>query len=751
MRRLLLPAALLLIGPVRVEAQCLAVRAGSPYDFVAASNTLFQTDFSGDAIGEFPKGLEFKTGAMEVAEWQGKRALKASAASALAIPLAGTLPESFTVEVGVVNRNTKQVGAYTVKIYGGRNFLSDFATAATRANYGTFSWEVSGGGASAEGALTSDDADACMGQEQSIRLQVDGSRLKLFADQRRLASVPNANFLRARGIVIALEGRDDADNAVYLTGIRVAAGSQTVAQGATGAPAAPNLPITVRPDPSLPITVRPSEPGTATNGTPTATAPTPTSAAVTPMPTSVGTTPTGVKATSPTSATSPTATPTAATTAVAPTTTDGMSKASAAAATPMTAPANFGGVAIGSGKVQLVWSPVPGAAAYQVYYTTPTYSTPVPVNLQPITDTTLTTRELNEGSVTLTVVANFGATPQDNGPWGPKSAPVTLAVPRYMGKYRVSILGFKVNNETFDNPVETDGKRDEVYVTADVQAFDSLDAPVGSPRSIRTFTYGDVNNAAWQNSQNEYYRIKAGTASALGGLKTGDGYPNGVDPWRRTTPNDYDRLLPLLVWQGELIEDVNSVAIAPAIMESDDTPGTPVLSQFVASFGAGLAPRLPTVQEVMVGGRKLLIPVAKRVPTPPVAIPNDFAMALASAALALSKLTTPYASAATAKLQSVRAMMQNADAAYTAYVQTLIGSALIAANTKDRPVGASVGADGATRFVPWLLNLTYTTAEDIIAGRGTYAVQPGIIAIPYRDAFAGGIGHYTLYLEVKRF
>ena len=46
-----------------------------------------------------------------------------------------------------------------------------------------------------------------------------------------------------------------------------------------------------------------------------------------------------------------------------------------------------------------------------------------------------------------------------------------------------------------------DGKRDEVYVTAGVQEFDSLDAPVGSPKSVRTFPYGDVNSPAWRNAQ----------------------------------------------------------------------------------------------------------------------------------------------------------------------------------------------------------------------------------------------------------
>ena len=709
MKRLLLLMAILVISPGGADAQCLAARSGSPYDFSAAANTLFQTDFGGDAVGEFPKELEFKTGSMEVAEWQGKRALKASAPSALAIPLTGPLPESFSVEVSVVNRNTKQVGAYTVKIYGGRTFQSDFATAATRANYGTLGWEVSGGGATGEGALSSDDADACMGQEQTIRLQVDGSRLKLYADQRRLASVPNASFLRGRGIVIALEGRDDADNAVYLTGIRVAGGNQTVAQGSAAA---------------------------STSTAPTS-PPTTTSTATT---TSLATAPTGVTATSPTGTSTNTAT-----TGVAPTTADGISKASATGATPMTAPANFGGAAIGGGKVQLVWNSVPGAVSYQVWYTTPTYSTPVSVNLQPVTDTTLTTRQLNEGSVTLTVVANFGASPQDNGPWGPKSTPVTVTIPRYVGKYRVSILGFKVNNETFDNPVEVDGKRDEVYVAADAQEFDSLDAPVGNAKSVRTFTYGDVNSPAWQNSQNEFYRIKAGTASSLGGLKTGDGYPSGVDPWRRTTPNDYEKQLPLLVWEGQLIEDVTSVAIAPTIMESDDTPGTPLLGQFVTSFGRGIAPRIPVRAQIRVGTELLQYDVSKR----------SGIVISAKAGLYVGRILTLSKNIAVGvpvppALVTALAAMQAAQTAYTPLFQTTIASALIASNTKDRPVGTEITSSGTTYFDPMLISLTYRMAEEAIAGRGDNVQQPGIIALNYKDNFPGGIGNYTLYVEVKR-
>jgi hypothetical protein len=312
-----------------------------------------------------------------------------------------------------------------------------------------------------------------------------------------------------------------------------------------------------------------------------------------------------------------------------------------------------------------------------------------------------------------------------------------------MGKYRVAVLGFKVNNETFDNPVETDGKRDEVYITATAQEFDSLDAPVGNTKSVRTFTYGDVNNAAWKNSQNEFYRIKAGTASALGGLKTGDGYPNGVDPWRRTTPDVYEKLLPLLVWEGELIEDVNSVAIAPAIMESDDAPGTPVLTQFVSSFGKGIAPRLPVPMQLQVANRMVQVVVNRRTRI----------YTAANARSIRSRVEAMLGTASAVALGPLRgnlAALQAAEASYAPVFQAALASAMIAANTKDRAVGTEISANGTTYFDPVFISLTYQSAEDIIAGKGEQIQGPGVLALNYRDAFPGGIGNYTLYIEVKR-
>jgi hypothetical protein len=75
---------------------------------------------------------------------------------------------------------------------------------------------------------------------------------------------------------------------------------------------------------------------------------------------------------------------------------------------------------------------------------------------------------------------------------------------------------------------------------------------------------------------------------------------------------------------------------------------------------------------------------------------------------------------------------------------------MIASNTKDRPVGTEISGAGTTYFDPALISLTYQTAENIIAGRGENVLQPGILALNYKDNFPGGIGNYTLYVEVKR-
>jgi len=151
------------------------------------------------------------------------------------------------------------------------------------------------------------------------------------------------------------------------------------------------------------------------------------------------------------------------------------------------------------------------------------------------------------------------------------------------GRFRVTLTGFTVNRQTEDNILETDGKGDEVFILADVAQYDryTQDLP-GIPgaatrlgyndnlhgggnvtlrRSLVSVVMGDVNN------QNNPPRIQAGSASSLGGLRTGDRFPTN-EPWILSSEPTADRP-PMLLWEGELRRGRDLVTIVPTVWEWD--------------------------------------------------------------------------------------------------------------------------------------------------------------------------------------
>ena len=194
------------------------------YDFVPGSNVLFFTDFTEDKVGNFPKKLQFKTGAMEIVQLEsGQRALKASSNSLLVIPLPKVLPEKFTIELGIINRNSMSVGSATFDLAGG-TVLND-------GKYTQVGWSQNGlnvsGGALERPMYVPGDREYT-GKPATFRVLADGSALKFYADSKRLANIPNGNFRRANGLVLELQGRDDANDAVYVTSIRVAESQKSI-------------------------------------------------------------------------------------------------------------------------------------------------------------------------------------------------------------------------------------------------------------------------------------------------------------------------------------------------------------------------------------------------------------------------------------------------------------------------------------------------------------------------------------------
>ena len=197
------------------------------YDFVPGARTIFFTDFTEDQVGNFPKRLTFKNGQMEVVELDGgQRALKASSYSQLLIPLPEVLPQKFTVELDVINRDSRGVAANTFEITGG-GALND--SKYTEVGWGHNGLSVSGGGVEGMSIMAKDaDVARYVGHPASFRILGDGQALKLYADEKRIANIPNGGFQRGRTLALYLQGRDDEKNAVYVTRIRVAESNKDI-------------------------------------------------------------------------------------------------------------------------------------------------------------------------------------------------------------------------------------------------------------------------------------------------------------------------------------------------------------------------------------------------------------------------------------------------------------------------------------------------------------------------------------------
>jgi OmpA-OmpF porin, OOP family len=197
------------------------------YDFVPGQKTLYFSDFTDDQVGNFPQRLEYKTGTMEIVEFEGgQRALKASSPSEFYIPLPAVLPDKYTIELDVINRGTKRVGANTVEVSGAESF-SDHNT--IRVGWGHGGLETDGGGLQSNWVAAKDtDIARYLGRPAGFKLLGDGKYLKIYADEKRLANIPNATFTRGKKVLVKLEGRDDEQDAAYITRIRVAESEKTI-------------------------------------------------------------------------------------------------------------------------------------------------------------------------------------------------------------------------------------------------------------------------------------------------------------------------------------------------------------------------------------------------------------------------------------------------------------------------------------------------------------------------------------------
>ena len=186
------------------------------YDFKPGDKPLFVEDFAKDAVGDFPKRLEFKDGNMEVAEWQGGRYLRiASWPGKFAIMLPEQLPERFTLEFDVtrgynsnwtiVKFSEKAAQDVRFRAYGGKG------------NGGVF-----GGGQQANGMTPSELPNGLF----RARIMADGRYVKVYINDTRVGNIPNADLGRSKTIEFEVPGHESEP--ALLSNVSVRAGGKTL-------------------------------------------------------------------------------------------------------------------------------------------------------------------------------------------------------------------------------------------------------------------------------------------------------------------------------------------------------------------------------------------------------------------------------------------------------------------------------------------------------------------------------------------
>lgn len=161
---------------------------------------------------------------------------------------------------------------------------------------------------------------------------------------------------------------------------------------------------------------------------------------------------------------------------------------------------------------------------------------------------------------------------------GPKQRSNTAPAERIPGsvRYRVTLNGFTALRQTYDHPLQIDGKGDEVYAAAWVAEVDTASPELAKHWVVRTRTMGDQNGFA--------NRVRMGSASPLGGVRTGDKFPIPA-PWQRKGGLAGDSL-PMVLWEGDLVPGRSAVVITPTLWEWDDNPE--IFAYWVVSRGAVL-------------------------------------------------------------------------------------------------------------------------------------------------------------------
>ena len=273
------------------EAQVRRVVTGGT--FTPGSQVLFATDFAQDALGNFPAGLKYLSGPLEIVQLEGVHLLRSIGPAEFIIPLSQPLPQDFTLEFDLIARNSNCCAGEELAFEGSPQ-LNRSAGSAWVAWHHQYTGIIGGGQdlGSSTVRFSEELQSELIGQRAQVQVMMSGTQFKLFTNGRQVANVPNLVFRRSTVLRVFLGGLDDADRAVYLARIRLTA-SGAATQSPSSETVSQSSALTATPDPTVAGTR--SQPGVTAMGggaIQTATTPaTPTGPAISSEPRKVTTAP----------------------------------------------------------------------------------------------------------------------------------------------------------------------------------------------------------------------------------------------------------------------------------------------------------------------------------------------------------------------------------------------------------------------------------------------------------------------------
>ncbi len=187
------------------------------YDFVPGDRVMFFDDFTNDVVGNFPQRLELLKGNMEIAEWKGRRWLRATSYADFLVPLPEILPSRFTLEFDLYAPNDWNVLEITGTAPEDPTWYEN--TEVAFSPYGNIAG-VRKAGNDEIMAMTNFPAEL-INDVLQCRVMADGKYMKVYVNEIRVANFPNTKFVRANSLSFKLAA--DPEYPVMIADLRVAA------------------------------------------------------------------------------------------------------------------------------------------------------------------------------------------------------------------------------------------------------------------------------------------------------------------------------------------------------------------------------------------------------------------------------------------------------------------------------------------------------------------------------------------------